>query len=385
MCYSNIDALKFKVKKERRTYMKKTLINPLIIGDKHARVPIIQGGMGIGISLSKLASAVANEGGIGVISAAGIGMFYPETADFEKNNIIGLQKEINKARQLTKGLLGVNVMVALTNFKDIVKTAIKEKIDFIFAGAGLPLDLPKYLTKDSTTKLVPIISSARAAKVIIRKWLKNFNYLPDAFVVEGPLAGGHLGFKKGTMSNDESQLEPILTDVLKTIKPYEEEHHQSIPIIVGGGIYTGKDIHHYISKGASGVQMATRFVATDECDASDAFKQTYIDATKEDIVHIDSPVGLPGRAIKNQFIKDVEAGLKHPFTCPYNCIHTCQKQDAPYCITLALINAQKGKLQNGFAFAGANAYRVKKIVSVKSLIQELIREYSQTKRKLLTS
>jgi nitronate monooxygenase len=365
--------------------MKTTLIKPLIIGDKQANLPIIQGGMGIGISLSGLASAVANEGGIGVISAAGIGMFYHETADFEENNIIGLKKELKKARQLTNGLLGVNVMVALTNFKDIVKIAIKEKIDFIFAGAGLPLDLPKYLKKDSTTKLVPIISSARAAKVIIRKWLKNFNYLPDAFVVEGPLAGGHLGFKKGTLSVEENQLEPILKDVLKTIKPYEVEHQQSIPIIVGGGIYTGKDIYNYLSKGASGVQMATRFVATTECDASDAFKQSYIDAKKEDIVHIDSPVGLPGRAIKNQFIKDVEAGLKHPFTCPYNCIHTCQKQEAPYCITLALINAQKGKLHNGFAFAGANAYRIKNIVSVKSLIQELLDEFLETKRVCLSS
>lgn len=362
--------------------MDNTKMNSLVIGDKKIEVPIIQGGMGIGISMSKLASAVSNEGGVGVISAAGVGMFYKGNKSFEEKNIEGLQEEIKKARKLTKGLLGVNIMVALTNFKDMVQTAIKEKIDFIFAGAGLPLDLPKYLTEGSTTKLVPIISSGRAAKVLIKKWVSNFNYVPDAFVLEGPLAGGHLGFKKGTEFNDENQLEQLLPEVLEAIRPYELEYNKKIPVIVAGGIYSGEDIHYYLNHGASGVQMATRFVATDECDASDTFKNLYVEANKEDIVHIDSPVGLPGRAIKNSFIEEVEEGLKHPFSCPYDCIRTCKKEQAPYCITLALLNAQKGKMKNGFAFAGANAYKIKEIISVKKLMETLRREYKAYSLKL---
>lgn len=353
----------------------KNSLQKLVIGDKIAQVPIIQGGMGVGISLSKLASAVANEGGIGVISAAGIGMFYKHSKDYEQNNIYGLKQEIRKARQNTSGLIGVNIMVAMTNFSDLVKAAIEEDVAFIFAGAGLPLDLPKYLNPDSTTKLVPIISSARAAKIITRKWIQNYNYLPDAFILEGPLAGGHLGFKKNQLESSEFELDHLLKETLEILKPIELEYNKKIPVIVAGGIYDGKDIHHFMNLGASGVQMATRFVATYECDASDDFKQTYLDAKEEDIVYIESPVGLPGRAIKNKFLDLVKKGLKKPFICPYNCISTCKKEQSPYCIMVALLQAQLGKLQNGFAFAGKNAFRVNAIVSVKELIESLIQEY----------
>lgn len=365
------------VANERRNRMVKNEMKQFIIGDKIASLPIVQGGMGIGISLAGLAAAVANEGGIGVISAAGVGMFEWETKDFNYNNVNGLRLEIKKARTMTTGLLGVNIMVALTNFGELVEAAIDEGIDYIFAGAGLPLNLPEYLKGNTHTKLVPIISSGRAAKIIAKNWLRKYDYLPDAFVLEGPDAGGHLGFKVENLDDPDFNLKNLLPETLQAILPFEEAQGTKIPVIVGGGIYTGSDIHYFLNNGASAVQMATRFVTTTECDASDGFKQAYIDATKEDVVIIKSPVGLPGRAIGNPYLDDVKSGLKHPFKCPYDCIITCKKEQAPYCITLALINAKKGKMRNGFAFAGTNAYKADKIVSVKELIDELITEYNQ--------
>ncbi len=353
-----------------------------VVGDKVAKLPIVQGGMGIGVSLEKLAAAVANEGGVGVISAAGVGMFEGNVKDFEKNNIEVLRNKIRKAKQMTDGLLGVNIMVALTNFGELAKASVEENIDFIFAGAGLPLDLPKYLTEGSSTKLVPIISSGRAAKIMTKKWLQNYDYLPDAFVLEGPKAGGHLGFKREYIEDEAYKLENLLPEVLEALAPFEKEYGREIPVIVGGGIFSGEDIYYFLNHGAAAVQMATRFVATDECDASLEFKQTYINAKEEDIVYINSPVGLVGRAIKNNFLNDVEEGLKHPFACPYNCIKTCTKETAPYCITLALISAKLGKMKNGFAFAGSNAYRIDKIITVKELISKLVQEYKKAFRKI---
>jgi nitronate monooxygenase len=355
--------------------MKKSFTKKLVIGDIVAEVPIVQGGMGVGISMSRLAAAVANEGGIGVISAAGIGMFYDKYKDLEENNIYGLRQEIIKAKSMSTGIIGVNIMVALTNYSELVKAAIEEKIDIIFAGAGLPTDLPKYLNESSKTKLVPIISSGRAARLLTRKWISSYNYIPDAFVLEGPLAGGHLGFKDDQINNKDYDLDKLLFEVKESILPFEKEYKRTIPVIVAGGIYTGKDILYYLDKGAQAVQMATRFVTTYECDASRGFKQVYLDTKKEDIVIINSPVGLPGRAINNQFLLDVKNGMKHPFSCPYNCLITCDIEKAPYCITLALINAKNGKLKNGFAFAGANAYLADKIISVKELFNALKTEF----------
>ena len=360
--------------------MKLAELPELKIGELKARLPIVQGGMGVGISLSGLASAVANEGGIGVISTAGIGMNETDYfSNFLEANIRALRKEIRKAREKTNGILGVNIMVALTNFSDMVKTSIEEGINIIFSGAGLPLNLPKFLSKDSKTKLVPIVSSARATNILIKRWNDKYNYVPDAIVVEGPKAGGHLGFKPEQINNPKYALENLVGEVLETIKKWEEKLKKSIPIIAAGGIYTGKDIYDIMKSGASGVQMGTKFVATKECDASNEFKQTYINAKKEDIVIIKSPVGLPGRVIRNKFVDDVEQGLKKPFSCPYHCIITCDYKTTPYCISLSLINAKKGNLQNGFAFAGENAYRIDKIISVKELINVLIKEYEEAK------
>lgn len=354
------------------------MIPELKIRDLVAKIPIIQGGMGIGISLSGLASAVANEGGIGVIAAAMIGLHETDIcSNFKEANIRALRKEIRKAREATEGILGVNIMVALTNFADMVKTSIEEGIDIIFAGAGLPLDLPKYLTDGFKTKLVPIISSARAAKAICRKWLSRFDSLPDAFVVEGPLAGGHLGFNAEQLESPHFTLEKLVPEVLEAVTPFREEHDVEIPVIAAGGIYTGADIHNFLQLGAAGVQMATRFVATHECDADIRFKQSFIDARKEDLVIIESPVGMLGRAIRNRFINDVEEGRKKPFKCPYHCISSCNCTDSPYCIALALVNAKRGNLKRGFAFAGENAYRVDRIVSVKELISSLLDEYNR--------
>lgn len=354
----------------------------LKIGGFEVKIPIIQGGMGVGISLSGLASAVANEGGVGVISATGIGMLEPDySTNFKEANKRALRKEIKKVRGMTTGVIGVNIMVALSDFYDLVQVAVDEGADLVFLGAGLPLKpLPLDRLREVTTKVVPIVSSARAAKIIFKYWEKNYNHVPDAVVVEGPLAGGHLGFKKEQINNHDYALEKILPEVISVIKPYEQHFNKSIPVIAAGGIYTGADIHKFIQLGAQGVQMATRFVATHECDASIEFKEAYVKCEKEDIIIVDSPVGLPGRAIQNKFLEEVSAGVKKPFKCPWKCLKTCDFKKSPYCIALALNNARKGNLRKGFAFAGANAYRIDKIISVKELIETLLEEYERAAR-----
>ena len=349
----------------------------LKIDDLIAKVPIIQGGMGVGISLSRLASAVANEGGIGVIATAMVGIGEPDIAtNGFAANIRALRREIRTAKSLTKGILGVNIMTALTNFGDMVKTSIEEGIDVIFSGAGLPLDLPGFLKDGCRTKLVPIVSSGRAAAIICKKWIQKFNYLPNAFVVEGPKAGGHLGFKPDEIDNPQFSLENLVKSVLDAVKPFEETFKKKIPIIAAGGIFTGADIKKFLKLGASGVQLGTRFVATHECDADEAFKQSYVAAKESDLIVIKSPLGLPGRAVRNEFLDEVKDGKKTPFKCPFHCLKTCDFKKSPYCIALALLNAKNGKLKNGFAFAGKNAYRVTEIISVKELINTLKNEYA---------
>ncbi|WP_461210236.1 NAD(P)H-dependent flavin oxidoreductase [Desulfocurvus sp. DL9XJH121] len=349
----------------------------LHIGDLVAKVPVIQGGMGVGISLSGLASAVANEGGIGVIAAAMIGFKDNLAAKSAEVHINALAREIRAAREKSDGILGVNIMVALTNFADMVRTSIREKADIIFSGAGLPLDLPGYLTEGAKTKLAPIVSSGRAASIITRKWLAKYDYLPDAFVVEGPKAGGHLGFKPEQIDDPEYRLEKLVEDVIEAVRPFEEEKGRKVPVIAAGGVYDGSDIKRMLELGASGVQMGTRFVATHECDADERFKQSFINAGEDDVEIIKSPVGLPGRAVRSAFMEAVKQGKRKPFNCPFHCIKTCDRKNSPYCIACALTNAVKGKLENGFAFAGANVHRVKEIVSVHDLVASLKQEYTK--------
>ena len=355
-------------------------IPTLQIGDLEAKIPIIQGGMGVGISLSSLSSAVANAGGIGVIATAGIGQFEPDVAtNFKEANKRALQKEIRKARAKTGGIIGVNIMVALSDFDDLVQGAVDEGANILFIGAGLPVRLPETLPLDRlgelSTKFVPIVSSGRATKIIFKSWAKRYSHIPDAVVVEGPLAGGHLGFKREHIDNPDYSLEKILPEVIAAIRPYEEQFNKNIPIIAAGGIYTGTDIYKFMHLGAQGVQMGTRFVATYECDASPEFKEAYLNCKKEDIVIIDSPVGLPGRAIHGKFLERISSGAKETFECPWKCLKTCDFKNVPYCIARALTNAKKGDLEEGFAFAGANTYRVDKIISVKELIETLVEEY----------
>ncbi|MCJ7446734.1 MAG: nitronate monooxygenase [Bacteroidales bacterium] len=351
----------------------------LKIGNLAVAVPIIQGGMGVGISLSGLAAAVANEGGVGVISSAGLGLLYRDfSGNFLEASIHGLKEEIHKAREKTLGVIGVNVMVAMTNFADMIKTSVAEKVDMIIAGAGLPLDLPSFLKKGSMTKLIPIVSSARAAKIICEKWKSNYDYLPDAVIVEGPKAGGHLGFKEEQIFDKDYSLEKLVPEIVNELKPFEEKYNQPIPLIAAGGIYTGKDIHNILELGAAGVQIGTRFVTTDECDASDAFKQSYINAGEKDIEIIKSPVGMPGRAIISNFIKKVREGKKQPKKCPFKCIKTCDISKSPYCIIVALINVLKGNFENGYAFAGANAFRANRIISVKETFKVLLQEFKES-------
>lgn len=351
----------------------------LRIGNLCIDKPIIQGGMGVGISLSRLASAVANEGGIGVISSVGLGVLeqYPRM-NFRDANIHFLRKEIRKARELTAGVIGLNIMVAMSDYDNLLECAIEEEVDVIFLGAGLPLHFPKSISLTNLkTQIVPIISSARAAQLIFHYWEKNFGRVPDGVVVEGPLAGGHLGFKINQIDDPDFKLEKIIPEILMVTGTFERRLNKEIPVIAAGGIYTGADIYKYLKMGVKGVQMATRFVATHECDASDEFKQSYINCKKEDIAIIDSPVGLPGRAIRNGFLQEVSEGTKMPFKCPWKCLKTCNFRTAPYCIAEALCNAQKGELLKGFTFAGANAYKVDKIISVKNLFKILQEEYDQ--------
>jgi NAD(P)H-dependent flavin oxidoreductase YrpB (nitropropane dioxygenase family) len=359
-------------------------LKPFNIGELTIPVPIIQGGMGIGISLSGLASAVANMGGIGVISTVGIGLCdeKPFSRNYKKNNIHAIRAEIRKAREKSLGVLGVNIMSVITDFAEMVKTSIEEGIDIIFSGAGLPLDLPKYLINGAKTKLVPIVSSSRAATIICNKWKQNYDYLPDALVVEGPEAGGHLGFKNNQIGSAGTSLEILVKDVLGVATEMKEKHGKEIPVIAAGGIFTGGDIYRILETGASAVQMGTRFVATEECDASDEFKQAFIRSAPEDIRIIKSPVGMPGRAFYNQFLKEAAEGKRRPEKCKNHCIRSCDPKTTSYCISEALLAASRGNLSDGFVFTGSNGARVNVILTVKNLFAEITKEYQQAKKKI---
>lgn len=352
----------------------------LKIGDLVVEKPIIQGGMGVGISLSGLAAAVANAGGIGVISSVGIGLLEDDYRKKHREaNKTTLIREIRRARELSNGVIGLNIMVAISDFDDLLKIAFAEAVDIVFLGAGLPLKLPKDLTIDelkaAKTKVGVIVSSARAARLIFQVWQKNFKHVPDLVVVEGPMAGGHLGFKKEQIDDPAFALEKLVPEVVSVVQKFEQIFEKNIPVIAAGGVFDGEDIYKFLELGAQGVQMATRFVATHECDASPEFKQAYVDCQPEDLTIIASPVGLPGRAILGSFLKEVAAGARKPFKCPWKCLKTCNFKESPYCIAQALTNAQKGNLAEGFTFAGANAFRVQEIVSVHQLMHQLEKEY----------
>ncbi len=348
----------------------------LQIGDRIADMPIIQGGMGVAVSLSSLSSAVAQTGGVGIIAANGVGMI---DADYFKDgraaNIRALRSEIRKAREKSNGLIGVNIMVALQDFAELLATAIEEKVDMVIMGAGLPVkNIPVKAMREAGVLAVPIVSSRRAAKLIFSMWKRIYNDVPDAVVVEGPKAGGHLGVPLEELDDPVYSLENVIPEVVEEIRGFEADFSKPIPVIAAGGIFTGEDIYRIMKLGASGVQMGTRFAATEECDADIAFKEALVACSESDIGIIKSPVGLPGRAIINDFLVSTTK-KKRKFSCPWQCLAGCQAEESNYCISMALNNARRGHLKSGFVFVGSNAPLVSKIDTVAHLMGELKQEY----------
>ena len=374
---------------------KKMAIKPLKIGPYTAKYPIIQGGMGVGISLSSLAGAVAKAGGVGIISTAQIGFRDP---GFAKNpmaaNLKAIREEFAKARAIApEGVLGFNIMVATNEYKQYVKEAVKSGANVIISGAGLPVDLPKFVAeaeeelpaeggKKQRTMIAPIVSSVKSAMVICRMWDRKYKTAPDFVVIEGPCAGGHLGFSEEQLTElgadtesvsktyNQSKYEEEIRSIINTVKEFADKYKKEIPVIVAGGVYDHADVLRQLELGADGVQVATRFVTTEECDADTAYKQAYIHAKEEDIVIVKSPVGMPGRAIKNRFLEQVQEG-KIPVTRCFQCLAHCNPAETPYCITKALINAAEGNVDEALLFCGSNAYRSTKIETVSDVMKEL--------------
>lgn len=374
--------------------------NPLVIGDMVAKYPVIQGGMGVGISLSSLAGAVAKAGGIGIISTAQIGFRDP---DFLKEpmeaNMRAIHSEFKKAREIApKGIIGFNIMVATRNYAQYVKEAIKAGADIIISGAGLPIELPGYLAEAKRlaaeagetvrTKIAPIVSTAKSAMVICRMWDRKYKRIPDLLVIEGPLAGGHLGFSREQLTQygadtanvsdtyDSAAYDEEIRGIMKVVRQFEEKYSQHIPVVIAGGIYTHEDVEHAMELGADGVQVATRFVTTEECDAPMSYKQSYLDAKEEDIVITQSPVGMPGRAIRNSFLETITeqkaAGQRARIDHCYQCLEHCDPKNIPYCITKALSNAAEGDLEHALLFCGSNACRAERIETVDEVMQDLM-------------
>lgn len=371
---------------------------PLVIGDLKIEKPVIQGGMGVGISLHRLAGAVAKAGGMGLISTAQIGFREPDfKTNFVEANLRAIRNEFKKAREIApEGAIGFNIMVATKHYDMWVKEAVKAGADAIISGAGLPVSLPEYAEAAyeemkamgkkllRRTKLAPIVSTAKAAMVICKMWDRKYNRVPDFVVVEGPLAGGHLGFTKeqlaqyGADSTDveasynQAAYDEEVKAIMKVVKGYEDKYETHIPVVTAGGIYTHEDVKHQFELGAEGVQVATRFVTTRECDAPDAYKQTYIEASKEDIVITQSPVGMPGRAILNPFLKKIKEGERPAIKSCFQCLEHCDIKTIPYCITRALVNAAEGDEDAALLFCGSNAFRSDRIETVEEVMNALL-------------
>lgn len=365
------------------------VLKPLKIGRFTAEQPVIQGGMGVGISLSSLAGAVARSGGIGIISAAQIGFKDPEfQINPLKANLHAIHTELEKARSIAPdGVIGFNIMSATKRYADYVREAVKAGTDIIISGAGLPIDLPKFVAEaensdERKTMIAPIVSSLKAAQVICRMWERKYQTAPDFVVIEGPCAGGHLGFSREELSMYGADTEHVsetyhkadyekeMIEIIKYIKTVAKKHAKEIPVITAGGIYDHQDVMCQIALGADGVQVSTRFVTTRECDAAFSYKQAYLDAKEEDIVIVKSPVGMPGRAIKNKFLERVQAGCI-PVTRCFSCLEKCNPAETPYCITRALIHAAEGRIDDALLFCGSNAYRSTRIETVEEVMAEL--------------
>ncbi len=366
-------------------------LKPLVMGDLTAKYPIIQGGMGVGISLSSLAGAVAKAGGVGLISTAQIGFRDPEflKAPLEAN-LRAIRTEFEKARAIApKGIIGFNIMVATKQYGLYVKEAVKAGADLIVSGAGLPVSLPE-LVEGAKTKIAPIVSTAKSAAVICKMWDRKFHRIPDLMVIEGPLAGGHLGFSGEQLAQygadtdhvsstyDRDAYDEEIRGIIKVVREYEDKYQSHIPVAIAGGIFGREDVEHAMELGADAVQVATRFVTTEECDAPMSYKQAYLDAKEEDIVITQSPVGMPGRAIKNPFLEKLAqqkaAGVRAKIEHCYQCLEHCDPKSIPYCITNALSRAAEGDLDHALLFCGSNAVRCQKIETVENVIRDLAGE-----------
>ena len=346
---------------------------PLKIGNLTIQYPIIQGGMGVGVSRSHLAGSVSLNGGLGIISTAQIGYDEPDfVGNEEEANFRAIHTHVKKAKEIAQGKpVGVNIMVATKDYPLYVKAAVDAGADVIISGAGLPVKLPEYVG-DADCKIAPIVSSAKAAQIMLRNWEKKYGRTADFIVIEGPKAGGHLGFKAEEVEHiTQEEYDEEIRRIIEVVKGYEEKFGCDIPVIVAGGVFNHEDICHALSLGASGVQIASRFVVTEECDADPKYKQAYIDATDEDVEIVMSPVGMPGRALGNAFIQRV-MNKPLPVSRCYKCLEKCNPAKVPYCITKALINAVKGDLEHGLIFVGENVSRINKMTTVHDLMQELV-------------
>lgn len=347
--------------------------------------PIVQGGMGVGVSWDRLAGTVASHGCLGIVSAIGTAYRHPEGVRFVEGRPLGpgnlnhgpaLRRILSEARERSggRGAIGVNILGAIRDFDRVVKESVEGGAQLIFSGAGLPLSLPE-LVGDAEVALVPIISSARALRIICSAWKRRHGRLPDAVVLEGPESGGHQGFTAEQCGDPSFALEALLPVVLE-----ERDRWGDFPVIVAGGIWDHGDIQRFLALGAGGVQMGTRFVGTLECDAARPFKEVLLQARREDIELMCSPVGMPARGVRTELQRRIESGTAPPIKCISNCVLPCDQgkgaAKAGYCIADRLSDAQRGRVDSGLFFSGSNGWRLKELVSVRELVAELTRDFA---------
>lgn len=352
----------------------------LTLNGRPLAVPILQGGMGVGVSMGGLAGAVAACGALGCVSSADAGYDEPDFAvSPHEANLRALHREIRRAKQTAQGagLVAANIMVVTRRYAETVQAALQAGVDAVISGAGLPLDLPGLVPQDAAA-IAPIVSGGRAARLILKRWAQKFGRTADFIVVEGCRAGGHLGFdEKELLEGRCRTLEEILPEVLAEVRPYEERFDHPIPVFAAGGVYTGADMARLTKRGAAGVQMATRFIATYECDASQAYKDVLLNARAEDVRIIHSPVGMPGRALATPLIRRLEQGERIPPRHCSRCLAACDPGKIPYCITHALTQAVRGDLEEGLFFCGDNVGRLDRMMHVSELIDEVMTEWRQ--------
>ncbi len=356
----------------------------VIIRGRTLSIPILQGGMGVGVSLDRLAGAVAACGGMGTISTAACGFDEPDYAQNPNGaNLRALARQVRRAREAARGvgMVAVNAMVATTQYADSVRTALRAGVDAVVSGAGLPRDLPAIAAEvpESGAALAPVVSSGRAAALICKLWDRHYQRVPDFVVLEGPLAGGHLGFsREEALAAQRGRLKPLSTllhEVLEALAPFREKYRRDIPVFVAGGVKDGGEMRRCMDQGAAGAQFATRFIATEECDASPAYKRVLLNARREDITIVQSPVGLPGRALRSPLIERVEQGIQPAIDRCIQCLVPCGRKTAPYCISKALVAAVRGDWENGLFFCGANAGEVTVLSTVWEQIEQIMNEW----------